>query len=156
MRRFCYDFLDIVCWYPNMEDHIRSSILRNNKYFVEMLYLSQGGIRVIECENFPMNLYATGVVWRELVPDMEHELSKAWKQPDSGEIYIGHDTAKMSRPTFKVLREYNTSYPTALYTGKMWKQWVQETNEYYLRWCTQGKEPDKIDIQSRKILITGE
>ena len=77
---------------------------------------------------------------------MTDPLSKHWRQPSTEEILVDDEVALMSDETFDKLYAYNTSLPTALYTGKMWR------SNNYLRWCGE-MEDDLIVLHTRRIVL---
>lgn len=56
------------------------------------------------------------------IPPMTHPLSRAWDQPLISAIEFRGDSAWMTLATFKALPEYNTTQPSGVYEGKMWKR----------------------------------
>ena len=56
------------------------------------------------------------------IPPMTHELSRHWRQPNRDEILIDDTHAVMSAATWEKLARYDTSTPSGVYEGKMWRR----------------------------------
>lgn len=69
-----------------------------------------------------------------VIPEMTHELSRAWDQPSKSEFAIDQlsEYAIMSEDIFKRFKNYSHSQPTGAYEGKMWTLTHRGIN--YLRW----------------------
>jgi len=63
MPKFYLDPIGIVC--NQGDEYITSVILENNKEF-KAHSDSPTKMVIIECENKPRNLYASGYIWKEL------------------------------------------------------------------------------------------
>ena len=68
-----------------------------------------------------------------IIPEITHSYGKYWHQPDTSEILIDQHHAIMTEETYNKLEEYNMSFPTGAYNGKMWKStghlcWYYELN----------------------------
>lgn len=85
-----------------------------------------------------------------IIPEMTNELGNYWDQPNRNDIEIDEEIALMSVESLNKLKEYNTSIPSGVYEGKMWK--TKHKNEYYLRWYDKIQE-DHMLIETRKIKI---
>lgn len=55
------------------------------------------------------------------IPPMTDPLGKYWEQPSLDEISFSLIYAWMTPATFEKIKHYQTSYPTGVYAGKMWK-----------------------------------
>jgi hypothetical protein len=65
------------------------------------------------------------------IPPMTHELSSGWRQPRLEDILVDEHCAVMTQRTADQLYQYDTSWPTAIYAGKMWKR---QEDELLLCW----------------------
>jgi hypothetical protein len=86
-----------------------------------------------------------------LIPPITHPLGRAWDQPDRAEILVDDKHAVMSADTLKELAEYNTSIPSGVYEGKMWKR--VQSSETLLCWFGPSPHPDKCSINFRPVLL---
>lgn len=68
----------------------------------------------------------------DIIPPMIDPLGKHWKQPLPQFIFIRDGKAHMDAADFRKLSEYNTSIPTGVYPGKMWKR--RQGDQYLLCW----------------------
>lgn len=85
-----------------------------------------------------------------IIPPMTDPLGKGWDQPKLEEIQLDHDHAYMNEKAFAMLKEYNTSTPTGVYEGKMWKRCIGEFYEL----CWWGKSsPGRCSLNSMKIML---
>jgi len=64
-----------------------------------------------------------------MIPEMTHPLGKHWDQPKLQDISFSLLCAYMSYKDFNLLKTYQTSTPTGVYEGKMWKC-LKRTNNY--------------------------
>jgi len=99
------------------------------------------------------------------IPPITDPMGKYWDQPKVESIIVDEKYALMSRQAFKELAEYNTSYPSGAYVGKMWKkQWLDSTDAYgglkphepetwYLMWFGHSQKPNSLSVNAREILI---
>lgn len=89
---------------------------------------------------------------------MTHPLSIYWDQPEVDNILIDSDCAMISEDDFKKLHEYSTSIPTGMYEGKMWKSKVVIKDEemWYLCWYENDMIPERVHINSRKLVVIGD
>ena len=55
------------------------------------------------------------------IPVITHPLGSAWDQPKLDNILIDDTHALMEKSDFVQLRNYEYSFPTAVYEGKMWR-----------------------------------
>lgn len=87
------------------------------------------------------------------IPKMTHELSTAWEQPAHSEIKFTSDGySVVTKEGLEQLKQYDTSLPSGVYAGKMWKR--AEGNSMYLCWYQDSPdEPGKCDIKYRKIML---
>lgn len=63
-------------------------------------------------------------------------MNPLWSQPERIEILVSDSEAVMSEQSFRLLREYSTTFPTGVYAGKMWKAAIDDGREirWVLRW----------------------
>ena len=66
------------------------------------------------------------------IPPITDPLGRYWKQPSKDDIAIDETHAMMTRATFDKLHSYNTSTPSGVYPGKMWKAY--RFGKWWLRW----------------------
>lgn len=85
------------------------------------------------------------------IPLMTHPLGAHWYQPDISNMLFDDTHVVMTEGEFDTLLEYSTSFPSAVYAGKMWKATCDGT--WFLVWYYDSA-PDKCRIDSREILIT--
>jgi len=91
-----------------------------------------------------------------IIPPMDHPLSRHWHQPSASAIEIDNTHALMSRKTLEALPEYSCSQPTGVYEGKMWRRrrvYVADCDEWLLCWYGLSDKPDCVSNHVRKILI---
>lgn len=84
------------------------------------------------------------------IPPMTHPLSRGWSQPPTAEILLDVTHALMERRTFERLLHYESSIPSGVYAGKMWR-WHDR-----LRWFEDVPGRDECLIMSRRILVVDE
>jgi hypothetical protein len=58
----------------------------------------------------------------DVIPEMTDPLGKHWAQPDRQMIFIRDGKAHMCAEDFRTLKQYDTSFPSGVYPGKMWKR----------------------------------
>lgn len=88
-----------------------------------------------------------------LIPPITDPLGRSWQQPSLAQILVDDTHAVMTPATLNTLLEYNTSRPSGVYPGKMWKSYF--AGAWYLNWY--GEVPDRPEVCSvnrRKILLT--
>ncbi len=100
------------------------------------------------------------------IPEITDALGRCWKQPKRDSILLDDKVAVMSQESFDELLEYNTSYPSGVYEGKMWKRKVMIelgfdralTPSYpiiwYLCWFGHSDTPGKVSVNTREIIIS--
>lgn len=86
------------------------------------------------------------------IPPMTDPLSRYWHQPPTSEIQLDSTHALMSPAAFETLPEYNGSYPSGVYCGKMWKR---HEADWLLMWYGESSQPDRCTVNYRRILIVG-
>jgi hypothetical protein len=86
------------------------------------------------------------------IAQMVDPMGKYWDQPNREDILVDDVHAIMARTTFEKLKCYDTTLPTGVYVGKMWRRHYE--GDDYLVWYDVSKDPDKCSIQQRKILLT--
>ena len=89
------------------------------------------------------------------IPEMTHPLGRSWRQPNKDNIVIDDHHALMSDKDFKKLYEYNTSFPSGVYPGKMWKRQITETQWMLLWYDFSDKGENYCSTKTRKIIIEG-
>ncbi len=57
-----------------------------------------------------------------VIPPITDPFGESWRQPDRAKILIDRDVAVMSEESFEQLFNYETSVPTGVYVGKMWRR----------------------------------
>ncbi len=91
------------------------------------------------------------------IPPMTNPLGGHWDQPSTANILIDDTHAMMSSLDFDKLAEYNTTFPSGVYDGKMWKRINLADNGVdkvsWLCWFGPSDKPDQCSINSREILI---
>lgn len=58
----------------------------------------------------------------DVIPEMTDPLGKHWAQPGRLDILVRDGKAILTKHVFQSLAEYNTSFPSGVYPGKMWKR----------------------------------
>jgi hypothetical protein len=56
-----------------------------------------------------------------IIPPIIHPLGSAWRQPSRENILIDDIHALMSKEDFDLLHNYETSIPSGVYEGKVWR-----------------------------------
>lgn len=74
----------------------------------------------------------------DIIPEMTDPLGKHWSQPDRQMIFIRDGKALLDPQDFKKLSSYDTSIPSGVYPGKMWKR--NQAGQHLLCWY--GEEKD--------------
>lgn len=87
------------------------------------------------------------------IPEMTDPMGRYWRQPTRAEILTDDTHALMPAQVFNELANYDTSVPSGVYPGKMWKRRTKEG--HLLCWYGQtfmenGRECCRIEL--RKIL----
>jgi hypothetical protein len=59
---------------------------------------------------------------KDVIPEMTDPLGRHWSQPDRQYIFIRDGKANMCMQDFSKLSQYDTTFPTGVYPGKMWKR----------------------------------
>lgn len=86
------------------------------------------------------------------IPKITSPLGDGWDQPDHSEIQFTTDGfAVISDEGLAMLQRYDTTLPSAIYTGKMWMR-VEDGVEYLCWWTDAPDHPDKCEFKQRKIL----
>jgi hypothetical protein len=86
------------------------------------------------------------------IPPMTYPLSSGWEQPNISEILVDKDTALMTEQTMRKLLKYESSFPTAAYTGKMWRTTFKEGGPCLVMYAEELPN-DRIKIRYRRIII---
>lgn len=83
------------------------------------------------------------------IPEMTHPLSKGHEQPATWNMLLDKDDqfVRMTRSVWNRLLEYNSSIPTGVYEGKMWRCYD------WLCWFGPSEHPDKCALHRRKIIL---
>jgi len=87
----------------------------------------------------------------QVIPPIIHPKGKYWEQPHRRFIEIDDTHALMSEQTFKVLKEYSSTTPSLVYSGKMWR--ACRKGKWYLCWYVVNADNTKANIFSREILV---
>lgn len=85
-----------------------------------------------------------------IIPEMVDSRGSYWDQPKTDDIELSDTVAYMTKSTFDALKNYESSYPTGVYEGKMWRRGS------YLCWYHGSRDPLKCDIGYRAIQIVSE
>jgi hypothetical protein len=59
---------------------------------------------------------------KDVIPEMTDPLGKHWSQPDRQYIFIRDGKAHLCAEDFRKLSQYDTTFPSGVYPGKMWKR----------------------------------
>lgn len=73
----------------------------------------------------------------DLIPEMSHPLGKHWEQPDRQMIFMREGKAHLDAQDFHKLKSYDSSLPSGVYPGKMWKRTNSDVS--YLCWYGEDK-----------------
>lgn len=95
------------------------------------------------------------------IPPITHPMGKYWEQPPVESILVDETHALMDIKTFDALHDYSATIPTGAYPGKMWKRHDgaydprchPAKRTWMLMWYGDHKDPEKVSINHRKILI---
>lgn len=61
------------------------------------------------------------------IPEMTDPMGRHWQQPDRSRIQAKDDmNVYVSREDFDRILVYNSSYPTGVYPGKMWRRLIED------------------------------
>lgn len=81
------------------------------------------------------------------IPPMTDRLGRFWEAPDRSEIVIDDTHALMTLETYNKLLNYERSFPSGVYEGKMWRR------DDLLVWYGPSPKPDTCSVHQREILI---
>lgn len=82
------------------------------------------------------------------IPPITHRLGRYWEQPDRLEILVDDTHAVMSRRAYARLANYETSLPSGVYGGKMWRR------GNLLCWFVDlPLQPSACGVRQREILV---
>lgn len=56
-----------------------------------------------------------------VIPIMTNPLGKSWRQPSLAKLIFREDYVLMDKESFDILHNYETSYPSGVYEGKIWR-----------------------------------
>jgi hypothetical protein len=84
------------------------------------------------------------------IPLAVNAMSRYFQQPDSSEILIDDEAALMTQSTFDKLLNYEHTYPTASYLGKVWRA---GTTLVFIGHDPSGLSPSGLLYFRREILI---
>ncbi len=84
------------------------------------------------------------------IPPMTHPLSRGWDQPPRDAILLDHEHALMEPRAYAALLHYESSVPSGVYAGKMWRR------KNRLCWFEDVPGRAECVIVTRKILVLGE
>ena len=86
------------------------------------------------------------------IPAITDPLGRYWDQPDRSKITLDDTHAMMDETTFYELATYNTTKPSVVYPGKMWKR--QYNTLWYLFWYHEDDgDPRGLLTPHRQIII---
>lgn len=90
-----------------------------------------------------------------VIPEMTHPLSKHWDQPDWRCFVFRDDKVYLTRPAWDALSAYDTSYPSGVYEGKMWRASGVDSEGPWqqLRWYDVSPNPNKCSIKYRAAVV---
>lgn len=57
----------------------------------------------------------------KVIPIMTNPLGKSWRQPGLEKLIFRDDYVLMDKRSFDILHNYETSYPSGVYEGKIWR-----------------------------------
>lgn len=90
-----------------------------------------------------------------VIPPMAHELARYWDQPAREAIVFDDKHAWMSLVTWRALAPYDSSMPSGVYEGKMWRR--DETRfragRHLLCWFGPSPKPNCCSTNYRVALI---
>lgn len=93
-----------------------------------------------------------------VVPPITDPMGRHWEQPARESIRVDKERAFMDQKTFDALLAYNTSIPTGVYDGKMWKRNELArgggfTKNWFLVWMGPCDDSSKCALHRRLIVI---
>lgn len=88
----------------------------------------------------------------DYIPPITSPLGRFWEQPKREDILMDDQYAIMTMETYRRLHEYNTTYPTGVYEGKMWSTF-HPLHGMYLRWWAPTEDPKMCKVLFRKIIV---
>lgn len=102
-----------------------------------------------------------------LIPPITDELGKGWWQPDHNKFLFDDTHVIMTKSEFLKLATYSTTFPSGVYSGKMWKRHNGAYDQgflikggipkWVLVWYGDATKPEVCSINIRDIiLIDGE
>lgn len=56
-----------------------------------------------------------------VIPIMTNPLGKFWRQPSLSKLFFREDYVLMDKEYFDILHNYESSYPSGVYEGKIWR-----------------------------------
>lgn len=88
------------------------------------------------------------------IPPITEPIGRSWNQPDVREILVDDNYALMSKENIGKLLQYDSSMPTGVYEGKMWKRKAFCNGQYrmYLFWYGVSPDPNKCSINFRELI----
>lgn len=87
------------------------------------------------------------------IPKLADPWSAEWAQPGHSEIQFTTDGfAVITDLGLAQLKQYNNTYPSGVYAGKMWMRVEQDGTEYLCWWIDAPDHPDRCEFRQRKIL----
>lgn len=84
---------------------------------------------------------------KNTIPPITDPLGRSWEQPNTSEILIDDTHAVMTEKSFNRLHNYETTYPSGVYPGKMWRC------GNLLRWFDYHEDPNYCSNHQREIII---
>lgn len=87
------------------------------------------------------------------IPEMTNPLGKAWEQPKRENIRLDDENAYIRKADFDLLKQYDTSNPSGVYAGKMWKRSVGGDNYILCWWVDVPDKEGYCKVNYRKILL---
>lgn len=93
-----------------------------------------------------------------MIPPITHPLGRHWRQPPADSILVDDTHAVMTQAQLEQLAEYNSSFPSGVYVGKMWRRWgaIQRDGRlkeiWWLCWYEYLDET-RCKIEAREVLL---
>lgn len=93
-----------------------------------------------------------------IIPEMIDPLGRYWEQPKRENIKVVDVFAFMEEKDFKKLASYDTTMPTGVYDGKMFKRQQRDEegnwlNKWTLVWFSKHEDPDQCTVNYRTIVV---
>lgn len=93
--------------------------------------------------NFPPPIYS--------IPEITDPLGKGWGQPNRENIKLSLSHAWMDQKSFDQLLNYQSSDPTGVYSGKMWKRKIRIGQNRNSRWYLIFFDKERINGKGQEV-----